>query len=73
MIQSVLALLQEPRAEARDNALARELRYAALSMRKGFDEVLAKAVEFRVSACKRWLIYVLYLIRVALNSVMKGG
>lgn len=49
MVQPILALFKEFRPEARHDALARELRYAAVGVREGFDEVLSKAIEFRVS------------------------
>jgi hypothetical protein len=49
MVQPVLALFQEPRPKARHDTLARELRYAAVSVRKGFNEVLAKEVKLGVS------------------------
>lgn len=52
MVQPVLALFQEPRPEARHDTLARELRYAAVGVREGFDEVLAKAVELGVSGLR---------------------
>lgn len=49
MIQPILTLLQKPRPKARHDTLARELRDAAVGVRKGFDEVLAKTVELGVS------------------------
>lgn len=49
MVQPILALLQEPRPEARDDTLTRKLRDAAVGVREGFDEILAKTVEFGVS------------------------
>jgi len=49
MIQPILTLFQEPRPEARHNALARELWYTAVGVGEGTDEVLAKAVELGVS------------------------
>jgi len=45
MVQPILALFQESRPEARYDALARELRYAAGGVREGFDEVFAKTVK----------------------------
>jgi hypothetical protein len=49
MVQPILAVLQKFSPEARHDALARELRDAAVSVREGFDEVLAKAIELGVS------------------------
>lgn len=46
MVQSIFALLQESRSEARHDAFARELWDASFCVRKGLDEVFAEAIEF---------------------------
>jgi len=55
MVQPILALFQEPRPEARHDALAGELWDTAVRVREGTDEVFAKAIELGVSG-EWWLV-----------------